>query len=178
MTTLYVDNIAPNLQSSVSIPGHVIQVVQAVKTDTASTSSNSNVDISGLSATITPSSTNNKILVCVDIQGSGWEGDSAFQLFDNSTGSYAITIKGDSNGGPSALFGGWTQNAETDHRWITKSMSAKYLHSPSVTSAITYKLTMNGGGSQTIYVNRAYNYGSAGNAPGVVSSITLMEIAG
>ena len=43
--------------------GNIIQVVQAVKTDTFTTSSTSFVDITGLSVTITPSSSSSKILV-------------------------------------------------------------------------------------------------------------------
>ena len=43
--------------------GGIIQVVQTVKTDDASTTSNSYTDITGLSVTITPRSTSNKILI-------------------------------------------------------------------------------------------------------------------
>ena len=45
------------------VGGKVLQVKQAVKTDTASTNSSSFVDVSGLSVSITPTSASNKILV-------------------------------------------------------------------------------------------------------------------
>ena len=51
--------------------GKVLQVVQSVKTDTSSTTSTSAVDISGLSASITPSSASNKILILVQIGTAG-----------------------------------------------------------------------------------------------------------
>ena len=44
-------------------PGHVIQTLQAVKTDTTSSTSTDFVDISGLSIAITPSSTSSKVLI-------------------------------------------------------------------------------------------------------------------
>ena len=43
--------------------GKIVQVVQAVKTDVFSTNSTSYVDITGLSATITPSAATSKILI-------------------------------------------------------------------------------------------------------------------
>ena len=43
--------------------GKVLQVVSTTKTDTATTSSTSYSDISGLNLTITPSSASNKILI-------------------------------------------------------------------------------------------------------------------
>ena len=42
---------------------NIIQVIQTVKTDTFSTTSTSYVDVTGLSVSITPSSSSNKILV-------------------------------------------------------------------------------------------------------------------
>ena len=52
--------------SGVSSSGHILQVVQTVKTDTFSASSGSTVDITGLSVSITPSSSSNKVLVTYD----------------------------------------------------------------------------------------------------------------
>ena len=43
----------------------ILQVVQATKGDVFTTTSTSNVDVTGLSASITPASTSNKILVTV-----------------------------------------------------------------------------------------------------------------
>ena len=47
--------------------GKILQVVSTTKTDTASTSSTSYAAISGLSASITPSSSSNKILVTLTL---------------------------------------------------------------------------------------------------------------
>ena len=53
----------PTLSSSKMPSGSVLQAKTATKTDTQSTTSNSFTDITGLSVSITPSSTNSKILV-------------------------------------------------------------------------------------------------------------------
>ena len=47
--------------------GVVLQVKQTVKLDTFSTSSTSDVDVTGFSVTITPSSSSNKVLVMVNL---------------------------------------------------------------------------------------------------------------
>ena len=48
-------------------PGHVIQVVQTFKDDVFNTTSTSYVDVTGLAASITPSSTSSKILVLGEV---------------------------------------------------------------------------------------------------------------
>ena len=67
MSQLKVNSIVPVGGLSSGANGGIIQVVQSVKTDTFSTSSSSFTDITGLSATITPSSNSNKILVILDL---------------------------------------------------------------------------------------------------------------
>lgn len=62
MSTLYVDNLEPNLGSGVHAAGHVVQVVFGELTTRVQTSTTSWNDI-GLSATITPQHANSKILI-------------------------------------------------------------------------------------------------------------------
>ena len=88
-STLTVDNIVGAASAStIHIPGHVVQVVSATKTDTQGFGPAQNVwyDITGLSATITPKSSTSKILVHVSISFSG-EANSyiAFRMFRGST---------------------------------------------------------------------------------------------
>ena len=51
------------------MPGHVVQVVQGEKAGTHTSTSTSYVDITGLSASITPTSTSSKILVQWSVNG-------------------------------------------------------------------------------------------------------------
>ena len=64
MALTRVNNQALSNITSAGLPsGSVLQAKTATKTDTQSTTSNSFTDITGLSVSITPSSTNSKILV-------------------------------------------------------------------------------------------------------------------
>jgi hypothetical protein len=64
MSTLYVDTITEKTSGNgVQIPGHVVQVVSVAKTDTFSVSNSTFADVTGLSVTITPKASTNKILV-------------------------------------------------------------------------------------------------------------------
>ena len=85
------------------VGGKVLQVVQTLKTDTASiTSSNTNnfVDISGMSLSITPTATTSKILVFFTICLGGNAGSFHIRLV---RGSSNIAI-GDSNGNRLTIF--------------------------------------------------------------------------
>lgn len=140
--------------------GSVLQVANVIKSDQFTTTSGSAVDIPGLSLSITPSSTTNKILVIawVVISTSGGGGDGYVRLVRNST---AI---GNGNQG---YFG---QSAGQDY-FAGHSKPVTYLDSPGTTSSITYKIQA--WGANTSYIN-----GRGYNGDFVTSSgITLMEIS-
>ena len=153
--------------------GKVLQVVQATKTDTASSTSLTFVS-TGLEASITPSSTSNKVLVMISASH-GQLADNAisFQLNRDST---AIFL-GDTAGSRTRVsVGTFYQNVSGD----MNNSGINYLDSPSTTSSTTYKLmwAVKGVGTAGIYLNRA-----AGDADGAAqrrsaSSIILMEIEG
>jgi len=65
MSTLYVDNLQPNLGSGVSIPGHVIQVVQHTDT-TEYTNTTTSVVQGPQTSTFTLQNSANKVLVTVN----------------------------------------------------------------------------------------------------------------
>ena len=143
--------------------GAVLQVVQTVKTDSFVTSSNSLVDITGFSATITPLSTSSKILV--DIRLGGYEASTAtimaFNLLRGST-SIATGTAGEGAARTMAI----TINGDRG-----ESTGMLFLDSPSTTSATTYKLQMSTSGG-TVALNIRESYYS------VISTLTLTEIAG
>jgi len=154
--------------------GSVLQVIQTVKTDTFFTSSTSYVEVTGLSASITPSNSNNKILVFVDIKG--WAHNAqvgGFQLLRNSTAVYI----GDGAGSRQqvSIGGLYAWPASAAHGFGTGL--ACYVDSPGTTASTTYKLqcrTLSTG----IYVNRQHDDANNNDNPRSASSITLMEIAG
>jgi len=154
--------------------GKVLQVVQATKGDTASTTSRTAVT-TGLEASITPSATSSKVLVTV-VFGYTCEADvnSVFQLWRDSTAIHLADAAGNrerasaasiyqASGGTANMYGG-TINA---------------LDTPSSTSSITYKLMYFGGegaNSNSIFFNRAEGDSDTDEFKRTISSITLMEI--
>jgi len=151
-------------KNSLGVTGGILQVVSTTKTDTFTTTSNTFVDITGLSASITPSSTNSKILAIFAIGALevGASVDASVNLVRNSTaiahpasGARAATIQSNYEG--NLINGGMI-----------------FLDSPSSTSAITYKLQTRVSGGNTVFINRQVS----GSASSSVSTITLMEVAG
>ena len=163
MSKIEVNEIARRSGSSpISIPGHVIQVVQGTYATFTNTTSSSFVDV-GLSADITPSSSSNKILVKVAAHGIAQNGATAKTELALLRGStiiqYALRPAFSSTSGSS--------------EYITGSCAIEFLDSPSTTSATTYKLqfrTRDGGDSTRF---NDYHTGSERST----STITLMEIA-
>lgn len=150
--------------------GSVIQVVQTVKTDGFSTSSGSSTDITGLSATITPSSTSNKILVLVNFYcASGDYPYPKFRLLRNG----ANIFLGDSLGGATQASAGMYPGAASDIQIMPVSMS--FVDSPSSVAALTYKVTVFTYASRTVYIGRSQNTGDS-NGLSVPSTITLLEV--
>ena len=143
--------------------GKVLQVVQANKSDMASSTSQTFADISGLSVNITPSSSSNKILISFFANVSTNNHDAHIQLLRDST---AIV-------GTGASTTNATVNARTYQGDIINTMGTMYLDSPSTTSAITYKLQWRLNVAQTVYLNRRMG----DTAYSTISNITAMEIS-
>lgn len=156
----------PNSTTQVSA-GKLLQVVSTTKTDIFSTTSTSYTDVSGLSVSITPTSSSSKILVIVTVAWSQQSGpaDGYIQLLRGST---AI---GNSTGTSNASFASVSGGVNAD----CEQVSINYLDSPSTTSSTTYKIqTRTSNGSYSNYVNRR----GFDTANGGSSTITVMEIAG
>jgi len=146
--------------------GSVLQVVTTVKNDTFSSTSSTNVDITGLSVTITPTSSSSNILVLVQSNGAFGAGSQIlnFQLVRNST-----NIANPSNTGLQYSSTASAYNSVID---TTTNYSITYIDSPATTSATTYKVQGRNAGSSTWYVNRRNTADM-----NTVSTITVMEIA-
>ena len=154
--------------------GTVLQVVSTTKTDTFTTTSTTPVDITGLSVSITPSSTSSKIFVTGSVC---WGIDNTtpylagFLLVRNST---AICIA-DAAGSRSR----WTFGAQgiysTDN---TVFAPVNYVDSPSTTSATTYKIQVQAESPRTVWINRGGESDGDSSITGrFTSTITVMEIA-
>ena len=171
------NNIVLNSDGSTTIAnasgaGKILQVVSTFKDDSFSLTSTSYVDITGLSAAITPSSTSSKILILSSI---GWGSTNntflPFQLVKVVGGTASnIAEPSDTTQSSSSTvsncYSGLTINSSL------LRMAYQFLDSPATTSEVTYKWQTKMG-SGTGYINRR---GASSNMP-TTSSITLMEVA-
>jgi hypothetical protein len=154
------------------VGGKVLQVVSAVKTDTASTSSTTFSDI--LTLNITPSSASSKILLL-----------ASTNIGVNDAGLRAMTrLVRDST----AIFIGDAAGSRVRVSWqgggfsvqTTQSVNHSFLDSPATTSAITYKFQFNSetnDGQYIVYVNRSSTDSDATGYGRGASSLIAMEIA-
>ena len=157
--------------------GKILQVKSTVKTNAFSSNSSSFVDITGLSVSITPSSTSSKILVFSNFSVSGDTWDSgrgiAFNLVRDSTNICQGT--GASSTNATTGFNSWANN-QGNTVGNHSSVSIQFLDSPSTTSATTYKIqgkhtyTV---GTLSFYVGRVHVDDSLAFA----SVITAMEVS-
>ena len=142
--------------------GKIGQVVQTVKTDTFNMNSTTYADVTGMSVSITPTSTSSKILVLVDTQvSSAVTYNVRLKLLRGSTDLHTKVQR-------------IAQDGQGQYREYP--LTYIYLDSPSTTSATTYKLQMNVNG-QPAYLNRPSDQG--GYTPSGVesnSTITVMEV--
>ena len=136
-------------------------------------------EISGLTATITPSATTSKIMVNVKWQGeygtSGYLQSLVFGLKRDTTqigqpataGSRTIGISGPASG-----------YSEADASSTQDSATYSYLDSPSSTSALAYKATilLADGITGTLYNQRTVSDTDANSMERLASTITLWEI--
>ena len=162
---------APTFQAPAA-GGKILQVLQATKTDTQSSTTNDFVDVTGLSIAITPAATSSKILVFANVLCIGTvAGTAAFSRVVRDSTAIAIADADGSRTRASAM-GYAPDTGDVRHH------STVWLDSPSTTSATTYKIQfMMASAGSTAYINRfAATTDSAAYGRGV-SSITVMEVS-
>jgi len=136
--------------------GNILQVVNATYSTEGSSSSSTYAD-TGLTATITPTSSSSKILVLVNQAGCGKDSaNTNLGLRLNKGASVLATFEA------SAGYTGTTAGNRIG------ACSISYLDSPATTSSVTYKTQYNSSGNVNVV------YVQVGN---VTSTITLLEVA-
>jgi len=160
MSELRTNKIYPRDGLPSGASGGIIQVVNTYFNTSLSGTVSSRADI-GLSLSITPTSSSNKILALVDLSDVAKYGGSG-------TGSYArFWLMRDST--DLIRFGGQIGYSGDTSTNSGSTVSTNYLDSPATTSAVTYKVQwQNPAGAGTIEMN----------ASGTVSTMTLMEVSG
>jgi len=160
--------------------GNILQVVEAVKTDTTSTSTSTFNAITGLQPQITPSSTSNKVLININLKigFSNENNDISLRLYRSIGGTETEIFAGTSVGNRRPCFFGVQDfNFEGIHGMMP--VASQYLDSPNTTSQITYLVKWHiQRGSSYNYLNRSGQDDNDAYYHRTSSSITLMEVAG
>jgi hypothetical protein len=164
-TAKIVDGAVTSAKLASGTGGKILQVVTDEVSGEVSTTSTSYTDITGLSVTITPSSTSSKIYVianlcsCRSTSTNHVECNSFYNIVRNSTELTASRLS----------YGASNANA---NRQVSGTITLTNLDEPNTTSATTYKCQFKAkaGDGQTARINE-----STDNTP--VSSITVMEIS-
>ena len=154
--------------------GAILQVASTTKTDTFSTTNTAYTDITGLSASITPTSSSSKILVFghVDV-GSSADVLVALQIVRDST---AVGIADAAGSRVRAGFGRYLGTATTGSA-THSNVPFGFYDSPATTSSTTYKIQISSNLAGTLLVNRGSLDTDAGGIWRGTSTITVMEIA-
>ena len=155
--------------------GSVLQVVSTTKTDTFTTTSTTDVAITGLSATITPTSSTSKILILVNVGASGTTIDD-YTVYLSLYRSASVITGAIGNTAGSRKVCSSAQRTGSSVRY--SSMSIMHQDSPASTSSLTYACyaAMESGGG-TACINRSGDDSDIASRPRTISSITVMEIA-
>jgi hypothetical protein len=144
-------------------------VVQTVKTDTFSTTSLTYVALTGMSATITPSTATSKVLLLVDIAVMSVGGNDGVHVrlmrgatpifVGDAAGSRIVATAGHSEGGTNAY-----------------GNTAVFVDSPTSATAVTYSVEVRVGQTGTAYINRLGTWADDARFSTYASSITAIEV--
>ena len=152
-------NVPKAVDVGLNITGNVLQVNQGSLSSEVTTSATSFQD-TGLSVTITPTSTSNKVLILASlgsatvVEASGADAQGKFQIVRDSTSLFISKLRSYDYGNSGTIFIG--------------PVFMSYLDSPSTTSEITYKIQQRLVAGDSIRL-------SEDNAP---SFIQVLEIGG
>tara|TARA_B100000085_G_scaffold46841_1_gene40083 strand:+ start:238 stop:843 length:606 start_codon:yes stop_codon:yes gene_type:complete len=173
--TLTLPGDADGTIATTATAGKILQVVQTVKKDRFTAQSQTPVDITGLSVSITPSSASNKILVHSSVYVNGNAIYYAMRLARDSDNTIFIgDVNGSNTSQTRATFGGYMASTMD-----TQTIVTSYLDSPNTTSATTYKMQVYSpySSSYVVGINSTVALDNYGYVTNGTSSITVMEVA-
>ena len=175
------DEADATLLTSNTLTGKILQVKNAIKTDTQSVTNDTFIDVSGLSLSITPSSSSNKVLFRGYVSMSS-EANATFaiRIFRDSTEIGKSTADSTADNNSTATSKCLNVNTTTIKN-LMHQLHFEILDSPNTTSATTYKVQfaethLHNHQGVIAYVNRPHT-GMGSDQHGVISSTTVMEVA-
>lgn len=189
VSTLKTNTIQAATGSVVSIPGHILQVKQAIFRGNYTFNDSTYQDIIDLSVAITPSSTSSKILIeCVLCASANANQRFGVRIVrDGSMILPPIDYNGQGGSSSSGASDGYALGNRTlahvfgsgrGSNLPNDPTAIKLLDSPSSTSSLTYKVQAFCEASSYLYINNVQTWDNDATKFGAVSTLTLMEIAG
>ena len=156
------------------VGGKVLQVVTTTKTDTfEATATDTWHYVTGLTATITPSSTSSKILVTGHVMGSSRNSGAARRFYVLLLRDSTVVGQGDTSSSRLRVH----NSSFSDNGANNATIPINFLDTPSSTSALTYKIQVRDD-TDGVRVNAAPGDSNSNTYPRAVSTITVMEVAG
>tara|TARA_R100001143_G_C3332321_1_gene120091 strand:+ start:171 stop:743 length:573 start_codon:yes stop_codon:yes gene_type:complete len=190
MAVLYVDQVDPQSGTTLTIGtsgdtvnvagtagtgfGKILQVVSTTKTDVfTAVAADTWHDVTGLTATITPSATSSKILVSGHVMGCSQDASNDRRFYILLLRDSTVIGEGDASSSRLQVH----NSSFSDNGANNATVPIHFLDSPSSTSALTYKIQVRDDTSG-VRVNAAPGDGDSDTYPRAVSTITVMEVAG
>ena len=166
-------SLAANSVTASAMPvGSILQVKNFIKKDREDFTTSSSFAATGMSVTITPSSTSNKLLVMGNLEvGNSGNNSVQFKLY---RGTSEITAANNTNVTNKSMVWNYVrQQNNTEASYQDISVSLGYEHTPLDTNSHEFNLYVNSFNT-TVYLNgRGYDGDYGGT-----SSLTVMEIKG
>lgn len=164
----------------VNINGTWLQLVSTTKVDSFITSNSGFTAITGLSVTITPTSTSSKILLMCSVNYDSTRSNSGGGFSFARNGTIIDASRGDAAGIRYRVTMDFGANANADQSGMSRSFT--FVDSPASTSALTYQLNLFQDGSfYSTTINRA-RFDDSGGAQSddgrFASSVTAIELGG
>ena len=175
MSELRTNRIVPRDGLPSGSSGGIIQIKSATKTDRQLSNNSSYVDVTGMSVSITPTRSDSKIFIMINVHVGGDQASYlAFRVLRDST---VVTQGTHATGNRTNVsFGG-----RIDQDYDNYMMSFNFLDSPSTTSATTYKLQVSDAydsANRNIVINGTGDDANDTYTLCGTSTITVMEVSG
>ena len=172
---LTVPSTASDTLDSLKRAGNILQVKTATKTDGFTTTSQTYVDLTGLSTTMTLTSSGNKILMSYNVTTGGnfWSMGPSYLVFVQDSTKIGVGTGGNDADHNPTTFANMYADGVSNSQYNICQQSASFLFSPSDTNSHTYKVQIRGNNTAGASVNRWW----ANANVGAISTLTLMEVA-
>jgi len=151
--------------------GGVLQVIQTVLNTTTSLTPNGTATaVTGMSASITPTSTSSQVLIIMQLMY-GSNSTTYGGYFTRNGTQIGVGVAG--SGQQQVGFGmAYSVDANQSNTFVYS-----YLDTPATTSPVVYQLYLNNDNTNAVYINRSPNDSANNTGKRGISTITLLEIA-